>query len=63
MFEFIKNLFFKKKDYKNVIEMYTYDEDIRVFINRDKGLIKIETPKHKELTREQIVDICTQYYP
>lgn len=62
MIEFIKNLFRRKKKITKVdTEQYTYREDVIITVNRNAGVIKIEAPTDKDLTQEEIIDICTKF--
>ena len=67
MIEFLKNLFFKKKEdvrLPNVenVEHYVRENDIHIYVNRDAGMIKIEAPADMELSQSEIIEICKEYY-
>ena len=62
MLEFFKNLFRRKKKIVKVdTEQYTYDEDIIVTINRNAGVIKIEAPTERDLSKDEIIEICKKF--
>ena len=67
MIEFFKNLFKKKEKTirlpnKEKIEHYIKDDDIEIFVNRDKGVIRIEAPENKKLSQDDIIEICREFY-
>lgn len=45
----------------NIEEHYIYDDDIDVFVNRSKGMMRVEAPVDKPLTKEQIIEICKKF--
>lgn len=62
MLEFFKNLFRRKnKVIKVDTEQYVYDEDIIITINRNAGVIKIEAPTERDLSKDEIIEICKKF--
>ena len=64
MFKFLRNLFKckKKKSIEDDTKVYKYDDEIFVFYNVETGTIKIEAPVERDLTQQEIVEICKTVY-